>query len=107
MGAASCANSGDVEPAATVRLVQPSGTCIVHLGKLDPIDAKDPMPCTQIATYLRTSARLPSGSRIGVVSTDEVPISAVNSFVADLRREGFEVGPVMRVGFISEPGGAL
>ena len=97
-----CGNSRNAELAAMVRIVGPGDKCFIEL---EGGGSSQPMPCARIVAYLRQSDPRVAGSRIGVASTDEVSLRAVDSVVADLTRAGFQVGPVMRVGFISEPGG--
>jgi hypothetical protein len=71
-------------------------------------DAKsgDKVPCGEVSAYLRDRFNLSPGASVGLTVLGKVKPDAVAAVSNDLSTHGFKVAGVLRVGFISEPGGA-
>ena len=64
------------------------------------------VPCDQVGSYLRDKLTLNSEASVGITATGKVSPDAVTAISQELSAHGFKVAAVLRVGFISEPGGA-
>src|SRR5262245_27416808 len=64
------------------------------------------VPCDQVSAYLQDKLRLNPGASVGITAVGKVSPDAVAAISQELSAHGYKVAAVIRVGFISEPGGA-
>jgi hypothetical protein len=64
------------------------------------------VPCSEVGAYLRDKFKLSPGASVGVTALGKVNPDALAALSTDLSAHGFKLAGVLRVGFISEPGGA-
>jgi len=63
------------------------------------------MPCTDVGRYLNGQLRLASGDRVLIVAMGEVSPPAIDAVSAELKRSGYNVAGVFRLGPRKEPDG--
>ena len=64
------------------------------------------VPCDQVGVYLRDKLNLNPGASVGISAIGKVSPDAVAAISQDLSAHGFKVAALLRVGLVSEPGGA-
>jgi hypothetical protein len=64
------------------------------------------VPCEEVGAYLREKLSLNPGAFVGISAVGKVGPDAIETISRDLSAHGFKVAAVLRVGSISEPGGA-
>ena len=87
---------------AMVTISEKNPTCAVKRseGKLS-----DKVSCDQVAVYLRDKLNLSPGAFVGIAVLGKVAPDAVAGVSNELTADGFKVAGVIRVGYITEPGG--
>jgi len=64
------------------------------------------MPCADVGRYLNGQLRLASGDRVLIVAMGEVSPPAIDAVSAEVKRSGYKVAGVFRLGPRTEPDGS-
>ena len=63
------------------------------------------VPCDHVGAYLRETLKLNPGAAVGITTVGKVSPDAVSAISQELSARNFKVAAVLRVGFVTEPGG--
>jgi len=63
------------------------------------------VPCDQVSGYLHDKLSLKPGASVGITAVGKVSPDAVAAISHELAAHGYKVAAVIRIGFITEPGG--
>jgi hypothetical protein len=61
------------------------------------------MPCTEVASYLTKTLKLPRGALFDYKTIPDVNLPEFDGVMSELKAAGYQLTPGVHVGFLTEP----
>jgi hypothetical protein len=85
---------------AFVSMFRSDGQCEIRR-KLD--DPGTSIPCADAGRYIRESLKVSPGGTVTIGASAETSEASIDVLTASIRREGFKIAGILKVGFLTEP----
>jgi hypothetical protein len=85
---------------AFVSMFSGDGQCEIRQ-KLEGVGTS--VPCADAGRYIREALKVRSGGTVTVGASAETSEASMNVLTASIKREGFKIVGILKVGFITEP----